>query len=244
MCPLPAAPAWMHPQIPSLGGTADPLGAVWGVCLSLCVHGDVCRVQEAGCEGAGRGTASSSWLPLRLALLAAVPKLPSLPLRCLLCCSPKAPGPGDLSRLPQLGFGSSNFRHFTVLLSRCSAEEQCLCREASLAFPHCCWLCLCLAPSCCRLQGDSARYTRTPFRDGAHAWVQHEDGTGGLPRAFAAPWRCSSACGMKPHHRVLYRDGVGWGVGRRKPRHRLQTGRGCSLTTATQPQETQKLNVT
>lgn len=132
------------------------LGAVWGVCLSLCVHGDVCRVREAGCEGAGRGTASRSWLPLRLALLAAVPKLPSLPLRCLLCCSPKAPGPGDLSRLPQLGFGSSNFRHFTVLLSRCSAEEQCLCREASLAFPHCCWLCLCLAPSCCRLRGDSA----------------------------------------------------------------------------------------
>lgn len=136
--------AQLHSQRATLRGTSEPRAPRGCRAGRASGTGGECREQAVGC---GRGEAAiRSPLPLCLALLAAVPKLPSLPLRCLLCSSPKAPGPGDLSRLPQLGFGSSNFRHFAVLLSRCSVEEKRLCREASLALPHHCWLFLCLSP--------------------------------------------------------------------------------------------------
>lgn len=155
MKPVPRAPAQLHPHRGRLRGLPEPRGAAaWGA--------HPARAGSVGAGGGMRAGGGSHPLPLCLALLAAVPKLPSLPLRCLLCSSPKAPGPGDLSRLPQLGFGSSNFRHFAVLLSRCSDEEKRLCKEASLALPHHCWLFLCLcsrlAPAWCRLLRDAGEH--------------------------------------------------------------------------------------
>lgn len=120
-----AAPPNGQGTLGGAGGSPEPpRAAARGVHPSPCAHGEggVGSVRwDAGGQAAIRPP-----LPLRLALLAAVPKLPSLPLRCLSCSSPKAPGPGDLSRLPQLGFGSSNFRRFSVLLSRRSVEEKAL----------------------------------------------------------------------------------------------------------------------